>query len=36
MASINLNDIGKSTSNFSFVDALGSFINNMKFKDGFD
>lgn len=36
MANINLNDIGKSTSNFSFVDALGSFINNMKFKNGFD
>lgn len=33
---INIEDIKKNSNNFDFIDTLGSFINNIKFKNGFD
>lgn len=36
MSDISISDIRRNTGSFSFVDALGSFINNYEFKQGYD
>jgi hypothetical protein len=33
---ININAVKRNTNNFKFVDTIGSFINNLKFKSGYD
>jgi hypothetical protein len=33
---ININAVKRNTNNFKFVDVIGSFINNIKFKSGHD
>jgi hypothetical protein len=33
---ININNVKRNANNFKFVDAIGSFINNLKFKSGYN